>query len=365
MHFETNYLNSILSRFVIEGEVRSIAPFGSGHINDTFLVTTAPGSPCHYVLQRINHKVFRDVEGLTGNILRVTRHMRETLGSSPSIPGYFQMIDLVPTTCGQYLFSDGSGLFWRLYNHVGGSHTYDRIMNPAIAFEAGKAYAMFQHLTADLDPSSLVEILPGFHDIDRRLSAFREITRNDPAGRVPAAEKEVEFTEARASGMNRIRELLSAGHIPLRVTHNDTKINNVLFNNEMKAIAVVDLDTVMPGTVLYDFGDAIRTGAATAGEDDPDRIGIDLGLFAAYASGYLGTAGEFLTTEEKKHLAFSAKFMTFIIGLRFLTDHLDGDRYFKVRFPGHNLQRARAQFRLLESMEKHFTEMEALIAGSL
>ena len=358
-----NNLLSIVNQFHTEGTVVSIEPFGSGHINDSYLVTTKPGSAPDYVLQRINHEIFSNVPELINNILLVTRHVSgELLGKAANLD-YFRIIQLTQARNGQFFIHDPQGNCWRLYNHIRGSRSYDVVANAGLASEGGKAFGIFQYLTSGIAPSSLFEILPDFHNIAKRLETFRSVVKANPAGRVKHAANEIDFAESRAEEMHTILRLGEQGKIPLRVTHNDTKFNNILFDDHTRAIAVVDLDTVMPGYILYDFGDAIRTGASRAAEDEPDlsNVGIDLALFEAYAQGYLTIAKKFLNPAETDHLAFSAKFMTYIIGLRFLTDHIDGDHYFKTGFPGHNLQRARAQFQLLRSMEDHFSEMQAII----
>ncbi len=293
----------------------------------------------------------------------MTRHLKQKLSCKDADLDYFQVIQLIPTKQGHFIFQDTEGNYWRLYTHVAGSHSHDMITNPVMAAEAGKAYGIFQYLASDIDAKSLFEVLPDFHNIASRLAIFRDTVARDPSERVKDAGKEIDFVESLADEMHTILRLGEKGLIPLRVTHNDTKCNNVLFNSGNKAIAVVDLDTVMPGYVLYDFGDAIRTGASTGAEDEADltRVKIDLDLFEAYSKGYLEIARNFLNKTEIDHLAFSAKFMTYIIGLRFLTDHIDGDRYFKIAFPGHNLQRAKAQFKLLQSMEQCFSSMEEII----
>lgn len=358
---------NIISRFKTEGDIISVKPFGSGHINDSYLVTTSPEPATNYLLQRINHKIFTNVGELTNNIRRITKHLQQKLISDQARYGHFQTIHLTQTRSGGYYTQDEEGNYWRLYNHVRQSRSYDMLENPELAYEGGKAFATFQYLTSDFKADTLFEILPNFHNIAFRLSNFREVVRCNPAHRVRDAKEEIDFVESRVEEMHTILRLGELGKIPLRVTHNDTKCNNVLFNPENKAIAVVDLDTVMPGYVLYDFGDAIRTGASTGAEDEADllRVNIDLDLFTAYAKGYLGIARNFLNTIEINHLAFSAKFMTYLIGLRFLTDHIDGDHYFKIGFPGHNLQRARAQFKLVQSMEEHFTAMRDIINKAL
>jgi hypothetical protein len=360
------HLKTIVNQFITEGKVTSITPFGSGHINDSYLVTTSPESAEDYVLQRINHHIFTNIPELTNNILKVTRHISQKLLCKAAEFDYFQAIRLTPTKIGHFFIHDREGNYWRLYNHVRGSKSFDTVSSPEMAFEGGKAFGIFQLLTSDVDAHSLHEVLPDFHNIAKRLATFWETLLRDPVGRVREVADEIRFIESRAQEMHTILRLGERGEIPLRVTHNDTKFNNILFNQGNKAISVVDLDTVMPGYILYDFGDAIRTGASTAAEDEPDllQVNIDLNLFEGYTKGYFSVARNFLTRTETAHLAFSAKFMTYIIGLRFLTDHVDGDRYYKTRFSGHNLQRARAQFRLLQSMEQNYREMETIVLKS-
>ncbi len=356
-------LRTIVNQFKTEGRITSIKPFGSGHINDSYLVTTVPESSPDYVLQRINHQIFRNVPELTSNILKITGHLRRKLLCKSADLDYFKVIQLTQTKAGEFFLHDPDGNYWRLYNYIEGSRSYDLVADGEMAFEGGKAFGIFQFLTSDIDASSLFEIIPDFHNISKRLDSFRATVSADPAGRVKEVLQEISFIENRADEMHTIQRLGEQGVIPLRVTHNDTKFNNILFNDKNKSISVVDLDTVMAGYVLYDFGDAIRTGASTAAEDEADllKVAIDLNLFKAYAEGYLEIARNFLNKSETDHLAFSAKFMTYIIGLRFLTDYIDGDRYYKTSFPAHNLQRARAQFKLLESMEKHFVTMQEII----
>ncbi len=357
-------LEAIVCEFRTEGSVDSVKRVGSGHINDSYLVTTNPAGNSDYLLQRINHHIFRDVPKLTDNILKVSRHLQARLLCQPSDFDYFQVLKPVATRQGNFFLHDPEGNFWRLYLYISGTKSYDIVESSDLAFEGGKAFGIFQYLTADMDGSALFETLTDFHNIAVRLQNFRSIVQLDPEKRVSSLQSEINFVESRAEEMHLILELGRSGAIPLRVTHNDTKFNNVLFDDHQRAISVVDFDTVMPGYSLYDFGDAIRTGTNTGAEDEQDlsKVGINLSLFAAYTRGYLSIAGGFLTPVELSHLAFSAKFMTYIIGLRFLTDHIDGDHYYRIHHPDHNLHRAKAQFRLLESMEEHFAEMQTIQA---
>ncbi|MEI6435755.1 MAG: aminoglycoside phosphotransferase family protein [Bacteroidota bacterium] len=358
-------LIQIASHFIPESHIASVDSFGSGHINDSYFVKTAPESDGYYILQRINHQIFKNVPQLTDNILKVTTHIRERLRKEPKKFPDFQVFQQVQCKTGNFFFQDDAGNYWRMIDYIRGSKSYDVVESPEMAYQAGKGFGIFQELTSDLDANSLYEVLPNFHNIVYRLENFRRTLENDPAGRVKSTQNEISFVEQRAGEMHKILSLGESGAIPMRVTHNDTKINNVLFNDRNKAISVVDLDTVMPGYILYDFGDAIRTGASTSAEDEPDleKVNFSLPLFEAYTTGYLEIAKGFLSQPEIDNLAFSAKFMTYLIGLRFLTDHLDGDRYYKIHFPGHNLVRAMAQFRLVENMEEKFGEMEEVVSN--
>jgi len=360
---KTNKIKGIVSHFRIEGSFASSSVIGSGHINDSYLITTLPDSAPDYVLQRINHQIFKDIPALMNNILIVTQHIESKIRSGDSAAQGLTALQLIPTSKQEYYHTDGDGNSWRIYILLTGTKSYDIVENPSLAYEGGKAFGIFQYLTADIPVETLSETIPDFHDISKRLDNFRKTVKQDNVDRVKEVQKEIHFVEKRAEEMKTILNLGEVGKIPLRVTHNDTKFNNILFDNDNKAVCIVDLDTVMPGYVLYDFGDAIRTGANTAAEDEKNlsKVNINLELFEAYTRGYLSIASRFLNQTEKEYLAFSAKFMTYIIGLRFLTDHIDGDHYYRVHFENHNLQRARAQFRLLESMEENFDSMKEIV----
>jgi len=354
---------NIISEFRIEGNPTGFERTGSGHINDSYHIGISPAGSEEYLLQRINHQIFTDIPALTDNILKVTKHISKKINSGESgIP--FRNLRLIPTRNNSFFYKDREGNYWRMFNFIAESNSFDQVPGPELAYEGGKAFGLFLKLTADLDATGLAETIRNFHNIETRIEVFRRMCAQDPCERAAEAGNEIRFIEERSEEMHTIMKLGRLGQIPLRVTHNDTKFNNILFDQRNKAICIVDLDTVMPGYVLYDFGDAIRTGANTGAEDEADlqKVNISLDLFSAYSRGFLTTAGEFLTTAEKAHLVFSARFMTFIIGLRFLTDHLAGDTYYRIRFPGHNLQRARAQLRLVRSMEENALPMERIIS---
>ena len=350
-------LRTIISQFQIKEKPINIFPFGSGHINDTYKVETEGKN---YLLQRINHEVFQNVEGLTENFLRVTEHLKNKLTNSNSGQ---KVLKLLPTQNSEYFFKDKDGNYWRTMDFIEDSDSYDLVENKTIAYEGGKAYGEFVKMLSDFPAETLVDTIPQFHDINFRLGNFRKAVKTDPAKRVSVSNTEIDFIEARSDEMKVIIRLGTEGKIPLRATHNDTKINNVLFNKAGKGICVIDLDTVMPGYIHYDFGDSIRTFTNTADEDEPDlsKVAMDPGYYAVFAKGFLEETRAILHEEELKTLAFSAKLMTYIIGLRFFTDYLEGDVYYKTKYPGHNLTRARVQFKLLESMEKQFSFMQDCI----
>ncbi|MFC2102711.1 phosphotransferase enzyme family protein [Bacteroidota bacterium] len=355
----------IVNKFAVDVIPAAVSPIGSGHINDSYLIRTSPDESPDYVLQRINHAIFKDISGLMNNIEVVTGHLRKKLKETSCNDRNIKVLEVIPTLEGDSFYRDGEGNYWRLYHHIFGSRSYDRIENPELAYEGGRAFGEFQALTSEIDPGTLAITIPRFHDITWRIEQFEEVLANDPAGRKSETTDEIRFVQERMEEMHTIHRLINSGQLTVRVTHNDTKFNNILFNSKGEAICIVDLDTLMPGTLLYDFGDAIRTGANSGNEDEADlkKVGIDMALFEAYTKGFLDAAGAMLTPVEQQHLVFSARFMTFIIGLRFFTDHLNGDTYYKIHHPGHNLQRARAQFKLLESMEREAERMREVVEG--
>lgn len=357
---------SVSGRFQIPYPVRSASLAETGHINQTwFLYSDAAGEPC-CVLQKINTDVFRDPEGVMSNIAIVLDCLSQRDPADPAVSGFVPP-RLIPSEGGGNFYRDPEGGWWRMYDHIPGSRTYDMAEVPEMARQAGRVLGLFQKLTASIPGSSLKETIPFFHNIRTRLQAFRETAGKDLFNRAVTCAGEIAFAEARSEEMQTILRLGEAGKIPLRITHNDPKFNNILFDSRNSAISIIDLDTVMPGFALYDFGDAIRTGASAAAEDEPDltKVGIRMDLFKAYAEGYLSVAASFLEPEETRQLVHSVRFMTFLIGLRFLTDHLDGDRYFRIRSENHNLVRACSQFRLVKCMEDRAEQMEKIIYDHL
>ncbi len=356
---------SILSNFALEGEFRKAEPFGSGHIHETFAVTfEREGKPIRYVLQRVNKTIFPDAEALQENIQRVTSHLERKLKERgvPDWPN--RVLRLYPTSEGKTYFVNGEGYYWRVYNMIEGGRTYDRLESLDQAFQAAKAFGGFQSDLQDLPGPPLHEIIPKFHDGPWRYSQFQEALDKDPKNRAAKAKEEIRFLQEHAPIFQVLPRLQAEGKIPLRITHNDTKINNVVLSDETgEALAVIDLDTVMPGLSLFDFGDIVRTTVSNSDEDERDleKVRVDLDRFSAVLRGFLAGAGSFLNETERAHLVFSGKLITLIIGTRFLTDYLAGDVYFHVHRPDHNLDRARTQFKLVQSITENEEAMNRLV----
>jgi len=357
-------LESICAAFAVEGRWISTCPIPSGHINDTYCSKFEDGGRVvQYVNQRINHLVFREPELLMENIERVTRFAREKILTAGGDPDR-ETLTIVPTREGRSFLRTAEGTYWRMFRFIHGARTYDRVEDLRHVYSASKAFGRFQRMLAELPGGRLHETIPDFHHTRKRYKAFLAALEHDPAGRAGAIRPEVDFVLAREKDTGAVVDGLAAGRIPERVTHNDTKLNNVMIDDRTgEGVCVIDLDTVMPGSVLYDFGDSVRLGAATAAEDERDlgKVGFDIDLFDRLAAGYLEAARDFLGPAETELLAFSAKLLTLECGIRFLTDHLKGDVYFKIHREGHNLDRARTQFKMVSEMEKRMGAMESVV----
>lgn len=355
--------SDIIAHFKTEGKEFQITPFGSGHINDTFLLENPnPGSP-DYLLQRINNYVFKDIEGLTVNIMAVTRHLKQKLAELPDANPDKEVLTFVEGTDGKYYYEDEDHNFWRISWLLKDTHCYDVLTTTHQAYQGGLAFGRFQYLLSDLDSSLLIETIPDFLNIEKRLNDFNKAIENDKADRVKLVVSEIGFLSQRAEEMNEILRQGRAGILPLRITHNDTKFNNILLDQNNDIQCVIDLDTVMPGYVAYDFGDAIRTIINTATEDEKnlDLIQLNMPLFKAFTQGYISEAAIFLTDAELKSLVPGVLLLPYMQAVRFLTDYLDGDVYYKIHFPEHNLQRTRAQMQLLYMLEQHIQELFAIV----
>lgn len=358
-------LRELGSRFQLEGTWIRAERFGSGHINETWLSEfERDGSVARYVHQAINEDIFLDVAGMMRNIERVTSHLRTRAEAATGPAGRWVVPELVPACDGALWCRDDAGIPWRTFVSIEGARTYDSAPGPDVAREASRGFGRFMRELADFDPATLVESIARFHDLDGRIARLRGASFEDPVGRVGGVERELEAVWARVDIADELRSLRSSGGLPVRVTHNDTKVNNALIDEESgRAAAIIDLDTVMPGTLLFDYGDLVRTASCRAAEDEPDSslVSVDLELFDAVTEGYLAEIGSVATETELEHLLLGGRFMTYIIGIRFLTDHLEGDPYFRVSRPNQNLDRARAQLALLRSLEENAGRLEESI----
>jgi Ser/Thr protein kinase RdoA (MazF antagonist) len=355
-----NYdLPGLARRFLIQGDFLDAAPYGSGHINDTFCARFSQGGTVlRYILQRINHNVFRNPPALMENLQRVTAHLQDKLAGASDVSR--RRLTLLPTRQGAAWHRDEAGNYWRCYIFIEKARSFDAIKSPRQAFEAAKAFGRFQQLLSDLPAPRLHDTIPDFHHTPKRFARLEQALAEDAFNRALSARPEIEF----ALRHKPMTSLLLDARLPERVTHNDTKINNVMLDDETgEQVCVIDLDTVMPGLALYDFGDLVRTATSPAMEDerDLDQVRMQFPMFEALARGYLSTASHFLTPAERRHLVFSGKLITFEIGIRFLTDFLAGDTYFKVHRQGHNLDRCRTQFKLVQSIEEQEEPMNKLV----
>ena len=355
-----NDLKTLAKQFRLSSPVASFAPYGSGHINDTSRLVTEDGTA--YIMQRINRNVFPNVPRLMENIRRVTDHIR---AKAIQENGAFtrETLTIVQTLDGKDYFEDAEGGCWRIYDFIQGASTVDFVSTTQQAYEAARAFGTFQKQLADLPGGPLFESIPGFHDTPKRFRTFLASLEKDKLNRAASAKKEIEFALARQDKISDVMNGLANGTIPLRATHNDTKINNVMMDDTTgKGVCVIDLDTVMSGSVLFDFGDQIRTTTVTAAEDERDlsKVKVRLDLFEALIRGYREVADDFLTPSERNGLASCGALITFEIGLRFLTDFLDGDVYFKTHREGHNLDRCRTQFEMVRQMDEQMETLQKL-----
>ncbi len=355
----------IVSRFALEGGLTEVCPYGNGHINDTFRFTceASGGARKRYILQRINHHIFRKPGELMENIVNVTAYLRSVIASAGGDPER-ETLRVIPTRDGGHCYRDEEDGCWRIFPFIEGSICLEKVESAKDFYDSAVAFGNFQRMLADFPAQKLHETIPDFHHTPTRFRALEKAARADVCGRAAGVEAELAFAFARGGEASVLTDLLERGELPLRVTHNDTKLNNILFDEvSRKALCIIDLDTIMPGLVHYDFGDSIRFGASTGEEDETDlgRVELDLSLFEAFTEGYLkGCAGS-LTEIEAALLPMGAKLMTYECGIRFLTDYLEGDTYFKIHRKGHNLDRARTQFKLVADMEEKWEDMCAIV----
>jgi aminoglycoside phosphotransferase (APT) family kinase protein len=356
---EPRHLRTAAAQFQFRGEAEAFVPYGNGHINDTYLVTcNGACAPMRYILQRINSQVFHSPAVVMQNIERVTAHLAAQLAHEPDRAR--RALTLVPARDASNWYVDADGETWRAYPFIENARSYETATSVEQAFQAAEAFGRFQQQLASLPAPRLHETIPDFHHTPRRFAALERAIAADVKGRAKLAQPEIDFALAHES----ITGVLLEADLPERITHNDTKFNNVLLDDATgESLCVVDLDTVMPGLALYDFGDMVRTTTSPAAEDEQDlsKVTMQFPLFEALVRGYLSAAGGFLSENEKKFLAFSGKLITFEIGIRFLADYLVGDTYFKIHREGHNLDRCRTQFKLVESIELQEEKMNRLV----
>lgn len=358
-------LREISDHFQIYGEILHAEPCKIGHINETYTATYAQGGVnVRYIHQKINRHVFQSPERLMENLNRVTTHIRRRLEEKQVADLTRKVLILVPTRTGELYFTSRSGDFWRTFIFIEEVESFEFVESKKQAYEVGFAFGQFQNLLSDLPGRRLHETIPRFHHSRDRFNTCLKAVENDHVNRARNARKEVDFCLRHEKIVDMVIDRLRTGEIPERVTHNDTKFNNVLLDKKTgKSMCVVDLDTVMPGSALYDFGDMVRTSTSPTLEDERDlsRVSVHLPTFQQLARGYLQAAGSFLNRAEKSCLGFSGKLIALTIGLRFLTDYLEGDHYFRVHRPGHNLDRARAQFKLVESIAEQEETMQSFV----
>lgn len=355
----------IVPKFAIEGTLTEAVPYGSGHINDTVRLTCAleNGGQKRYILQRMNDGIFKNPVELMENVMNVTSFLRKKIVERGGDPER-ETLNVIRTVDGDNFLKDEDGDFWRMYIFIENATSFDMVRTPEDFYNSAVSFGNFQLLLQDYPAATLHETIPNFHNTVSRFADFKKAVEEDVCGRAKEVQDEIRFVMEREADTHVICDALANGEIPLRVTHNDTKLNNIMIDNETgKGICVIDLDTVMPGSALYDYGDSIRFGASTGAEDEKnlELINCDMGLFEIYTKGYVEGCGGSLTEKEIRMLPMGAKLMTLECGMRFLADYLQGDVYFKIHRPEHNLDRARTQFKLVADMEKKWDEMAGIV----
>lgn len=353
-------LTNVALNFQLEGTIAKVKALGEGFINDTFIISTTGDSPT-YILQRKNKNIFSPIPAMMDNIQKVCLHIKhkvELAGGDPMR----EAMTIIPAIDGKLYWLDEEDEYWAVCLFIEDTIAYEAAETPELAYAGGKGIGKFQSLVADLN-EPLVNILPGFHDIRYRFKQWDDVLAKDPVGRKAEVAKEIAWIEIRKDQMLKFWSLVEDGTIPTRISHNDTKINNILFDKKGDVLCVIDLDTVLSSTVLNDFGDAMRFYTNTGAEDDLnlDNVSMNIDIYKAFAKGYLEETASFLTETEIEYLAFSAKYITYEQVLRFLMDYIDGDKYYKTKAADHNLVRTRAQYKLLQSMEKQFMQMNKIV----
>lgn len=358
-------IDEVIGAFATEGRVTDHKLYGNGHINDTFLITCQipEGRTKRYVLQRMNHSIFKNPGQLMENLVNVTEYLRKVIQAQGGNPDR-ETLNVVKTKKGENYYEDSCHDYWRMVLYIEKTICLEQVESEKDFYDCGVAFGNFQRMLADYPSEKLYETIPNFHNTPSRFRDFQKAVQEDKMGRAGLVKKEIEFALAREKDTAVLVDLLAEGKLPLRVTHNDTKLNNILFDEDTrKAICIIDLDTVMPGLSHYDFGDSIRTGASTGAEDEQDlsKIEMDLSMFEVFTKGFLEGCGGSLTEREIETLPMGAKLMTYECGIRFLADYLEGDVYYKIHREHHNLDRARTQFKLVADMEEKWDQMMAIV----
>jgi len=357
-------LEKIAANFQLEGTIDRVEAMGEGFINDTFIIYTKEESATNYLLQRKNKRIFTNVPAMMENIQKVCAHIKGKVIARKGDP-MREAMTIVPALDGKLYFQDEESEYWAVCVFIGDTITYHSAKTPELAYQGGKGIGMFQAMVSDLN-EPLTDILPGFHNIRYRFDQWDKVLSKDPADRKAKLTQEISWIESRREEMLNFWKLVENGEIPTRVTHNDTKINNILFDQKGDVLCVIDLDTVLNSTCLNDFGDAMRSYTNTGQEDDEnlDAVSCDLSIFEGFTKGYLSQTIGFLNKKELEYLAFSAKYITYEQVLRFLMDYIDGDNYYKIKHPEHNYQRTLAQYKLLTSMEEQYPEMCRIVRNT-
>ena len=353
-------LNAIIEQFEIDGEIVNIQNYGSGHINTTYRVKTTEDE---YILQKVNTNIFKNMEQLVENVAGVTAYLAQSITERGGNPKR-ETLQVIQTKDGQNYYKGAGGFSYRMYYFITNASCYDTVEKPEDFYESAVTFGKFQSLLATYPAETLHETIPDFHHTAKRFETFKRAVKQDVLGRAASAQREIDFVIKHACDMPVLTDMLEKGELPLRVTHNDTKLNNIMIDNTTgKGICILDLDTVMPGLSVNDFGDSIRFGANTALEDETDlsKVSLDLKLYEVYVKGFLEGCQGILTENELKMLPMGAKMMTLECGMRFLTDYLEGDTYFKTHREHHNLDRCRCQFALVDDMERKWDEMAAIV----
>jgi aminoglycoside phosphotransferase (APT) family kinase protein len=357
---------AIAERFALEGTIVSVVPLAGGHINDSYRMDMQAGDASRaYLLQSLNRRVFPRSDLVMENVSRVTRHLSSRLATAGVADRERRALTLVPTRQGRDWHTEADGTCWRVFRFITGTVVLDRARDPQDAGSAGRAFGEFLRLLADYDGPPLHETIPGFHDTAARVARLEAVAQADPCGRAAAARQEIQAVMAQRSLADVLPPLVASGEVPQRIVHNDAKMTNVLLDERTgEALCVIDLDTVMPGAALWDFGDMVRSMTSPTAEDEEDltAVGVHMPMFAALARGYLEAAGTLLVPRERELLGFAGRLITFEQAVRFLTDHLEGDRYYRIERAGHNLARCRTQLALLQSLTEHAAELDAIVA---